>query len=82
MSLPSREPRTVEPTDRDQEQASELRRVREQLFLLAAAARAFRDIALEKLVSSGWVHSFTALLKADDELRDVLLLVARMKRFS
>jgi len=68
-------------TDRDQEHASELRRVREQLFALADVARVFRDAVLAVVPTAGITDRFAQLLKADTDLRDVLKLVARMKRF-
>lgn len=82
MGRRSTEPRAAQVHDRDHDAASELRRVREQLFILADAARAYRDLVLQfGMIRSKSSHA-TTLLNADTELRDVLVIVARMKRFN
>lgn len=78
----NRKTSAAEVPDRDQAEDSELRRVREQLFALAEVARAYRDEVLATVPTSGIAKRFAQLLKADDNLRDALAIVARMKRYN
>lgn len=77
----NRRSRPAEVIDRDQDEASELRRLQQQLYALAEVARVYRDLALLVLPTVGHAMFQAKMLQADTNLRDALLLVARMRRF-
>lgn len=82
MGRQTAEPPAGTQTDRDQDHASELRRVREQLFALAEVARAYRDAVMMFVPAAVHDSKAAQMMDADTNLRDVLLIVARMKRFT